>query len=152
MIIDTSILLAIFFNEEHKPWSKKVLEEHASNLKMSFVNLAEVLILLRSRRPGAYDEIKTELFKRPIQFVSPSLGQIEMVAQARIQYPSLNFGDCFVYALAKEQQNDSVATLDSDFLKTDLKVVHPTNFDSIYGMALKAPLNPSPRFKSEDDL
>lgn len=100
-----------------------ILEKHVADLKMSTINLTEVMILLKSRRPAIYEQAKQELLKRPLQFIAPDIEQAELAAEARLKYP-LNLGDCFVYALAKTE-NSPVITLDSDFKKTDLTVIFP---------------------------
>jgi ribonuclease VapC len=123
MIVDTSVLLAILFDEKYADWAEGILEKHVADLKMSTINLTEVMILLKSRRPAIYEQAKQELLKRPLQFIAPDIEQAELAAEARLKYP-LNLGDCFVYALAKTE-NSPVITLDSDFKKTDLTVIFP---------------------------
>jgi uncharacterized protein with PIN domain len=55
--------------------------------------------------------------------VPPSVEQARVAAAARLRYP-LNLGDCFVYALAVEEQS-SILTLDGDFRAVDCSVVTP---------------------------
>ena len=57
MVVDTSILLAVFFNEKFGPWALDRLQEHADSLRMSTVNYAEALILIQDRQPQLFDEI-----------------------------------------------------------------------------------------------
>lgn len=125
MIVDTSILLSIVFDEEHGAWSEDVLARHSRDLKMSTINLTELLILLKRRRPGTEEEVKGLLYKKPISFFDATRAHAETAATARVMYKDLNFGDCFAYALAKEHACP-IITLDADFLKTDLEVIHPT--------------------------
>ena len=49
MVVDTSILLAVFFNEEFGPWAADRLSESQPHLRMSTVNYAEALILIGDR-------------------------------------------------------------------------------------------------------
>lgn len=121
MVIDTSAFLAIIFNEKKGAQIADILENHADELRMSTVNLAEVLILVENRQPQHFNDIREELFSSSIRFVPPSLKQAEIAAKARLLYP-LNLGDCFAYALAKDE-GVSLLTLDEDFRKTDLKLV-----------------------------
>ncbi len=58
MVVDTSVLLAVFCAEEHAGWAVERLREHAAELRMSTVNLAEVLIRVRDRQPQGYDTIR----------------------------------------------------------------------------------------------
>ena len=125
MIVDASVLLAVFFREKEEAWAREQLSRHGDNLKMSTVNLAEVLILVREKRPAIFEEVKGEINKAWfITFVPPSVEQAHRAAWARHKYKSLNFGDCFVYALAKED-NSPVLTLDGDFKTTDIEVLTP---------------------------
>lgn len=121
MVVDTSILLAIVFNEAHGPWCVKQLQDHAAELMMSTVNYAEVLILISDRQPQLAPQLREKISALPIRFVAPTIEQAEIAAEARLKFP-LNLGDCFAYALAKEQ-NCGLLTLDRDFRKTDLLVL-----------------------------
>jgi ribonuclease VapC len=121
MVIDTSILLAIFFNEKKSSWAEEQMEKNVTALRMSTVNLAETLILLQDRQPQFFETIRDEILSSPIRFVPPSVSQAEIAASARLEYP-LNLGDCFAYALAKEE-GCPILTLDPDFKKTDVQVL-----------------------------
>ncbi len=123
MVVDSSILLAIVFNEAKGPWCVKQLQDHAAELLMSTVNYAEVLILISDRQPKLASQLRDQISALPIRFVSPTVQQAEIAAQARMKFP-LNLGDCFAYALAKEQ-DCGLLTLDRDFRNTDLLVLLP---------------------------
>jgi ribonuclease VapC len=90
---------------------------------MSTVNLAEVLILVEDRQPQIVSNIRAAIFGSSIRFVPPSTAHAEIAAKTRLRYP-LNLGDCFAYALAKEE-GCPIMTLDKDFKVTDLKVISP---------------------------
>jgi ribonuclease VapC len=90
---------------------------------MSTVNYAEVLILVQDRQPGAYQEIRDAIESSSIRLIPPTERHAEIAASARLRYP-LNLGDCFAYALAKDE-NRSLLTLDRDFRRSDLKVILP---------------------------
>ncbi len=123
MVIDTSALLAVFFNEAYGPWVTDRLTESKTALRMSTVNYSEALILIQDRQPHLFEELRTRLLRSPIRMVPPSQGQAEIAAEARLRYP-LNLGDCFAYALAKDEQV-ALLTLDRDFRRTDLSLVLP---------------------------
>jgi ribonuclease VapC len=123
MVVDTSILLAVFFNEKFGPWALDRLQEHADSLRMSTVNYAEALILIQDRQPQLFDEIHNAIRASSIRLVAPTAEQAEIAASARLRYP-LNLGDCFAYAVAK-QEECPLLTLDRDFRKTDVPVVFP---------------------------
>ncbi len=123
MVVDTSALLAVFFAEPHGPWVVSQLNTHWGELKMSTVNLTETLILLRDRQPTAYDALEERLFQSGIAFVAPDASQTLEAARARLRFP-LNLGDCFAYALAR-QENCPILTLDRDFRSVDIPVLIP---------------------------
>ncbi len=123
MVIDTSALLAITFNEKRGPWCLDKMQENTKALRMSTVNLAEAFILIQSKQPQLYSEIFAKILSSSIRFVPPSVKQAEIAASARIRYP-LNLGDCFAYALAKDE-GCTLLSLDTDFKKTDISVICP---------------------------
>lgn len=123
MVVDTSILLAVFFNEASGPWALDQLQKHRQQLRMSTVNYAEVLILIYDRQPQLCDEIREKIQESSIRLVPPTAEQAEIAARARLRYP-LNLGDCFAYALAKHE-DCPLLTLDRDFRRTDVKVIIP---------------------------
>lgn len=123
MVVDTSVLLAIFFAEEHASWAVDRLEEHAAELRMSTVNLAELLIRVRDRQPQLHEEIERRVLESGIRLVAPDVQQARIAAEARGRYP-LNLGDCFVYALAKAE-GCGILTLDRDFRSVDCPVLLP---------------------------
>lgn len=123
LVIDTSALLAVFFNEAHGEWAKQQLES-ASTLAMSTINLAETLIHLRDRQPTQHKMLEQRLATSSIVFIPPDAAQASIAATARLNIKALNFGDCFAYALAKTH-NAALLTLDSDFKKADITLRMP---------------------------
>jgi ribonuclease VapC len=123
MIIDSSIILAIYFQETHGDWAAEQLDLFHDNLKMSTVNLTEVLIRLEDRQPENFPVLATQLLNSSIKFIAPDVQQSQIAASTRSRFP-INLGDCFVYALAKVNQ-DKILTLDSDFKKTDAELIFP---------------------------
>ena len=123
MVVDTSILLAIFFNEKFGPWATDQLQQNRRDLRMSTVNYAEALILIQDRQPQLFASIREAIEASSVRLVAPTAGQAETAASARLRYP-LNLGDCFAYALAKHE-DCPLLTLDRDFRRTDLTVVLP---------------------------
>lgn len=123
MVIDTSVILAIFFKEPYYDWAIEQLNLHRHELRMSTVNLTETLIRLKDRQPQLYPKLEEELLYNGIRFVTPDIHQAKIAAEARMHYP-LNLGDCFVYALA-QQENCPILTLDKDFRVLPRPVVMP---------------------------
>ena len=123
MVVDTSALLAVFFNEKAGPWVLDQLQANSGELAMSTVSYAELLILVQDRQPKAYPEIREAIENSSIRLVPPTQHHAEMAASARLRFP-LNLGDCFAYALAKDEDR-RLLTLDRDFRRCDLDVVLP---------------------------
>jgi len=90
---------------------------------MSTINYAEALIVSGERFPDRLGAVQEAIARSAIQLIPPSAVHAEIAAAARIRFP-LNLGDCFAYALAKEQ-NCPLLTLDRDFRRCDIDVVLP---------------------------
>lgn len=123
MVVDTSVILAILFNERHAAWAAEQLETHTTELRMSTVNLAESLIRIRDRQPQLANELEERVVTSGIRFVPPDVEQARLAADARLRF-SLNLGDCFAYALGKTE-GSTILSLDSDFRQVDIPVVLP---------------------------
>lgn len=121
MVLDTSALLAVFFNEDKGSAIARILQEHASELRMSTVNLSETLILVQDRQPQLFEGLRLLLLGSNIRFVAPDAAHAVLAAEARMKFP-LNLGDCFAYALAKSE-GCPILTLDEDFSQTDIPMV-----------------------------
>jgi ribonuclease VapC len=116
-------LLAVFLDEDSGPWVSEQLEANQPALRMSVVNYTELLILIADRRPSELAEIRQRVERSVIRLVPATVEHAEIAAKARRRYP-LNLGDCFAYALAKEQACP-LLTLDRDFRRCDIEVVLP---------------------------
>jgi ribonuclease VapC len=123
MVVDTSALLAILFEEPGAQWAAEQLDKHARELRMSTVNLAETLIRLRDRQPQLADGLEEQVLSAGIRFVPPDTEQARVAAAARLRFP-LNLGDCFAYALAVTE-GVPILTLDDDFRRLDYPVLLP---------------------------
>jgi ribonuclease VapC len=125
VVVDTSALLALLFDEPNARWVADQLDAHARDLVMSTVNLAETLILLNDRQPTLYSSLERRVLESAIRFVGPDIAQARIASEARIRFP-LNLGDCFAYALASIE-GLPVLTLDADFKRTDIEVLFPAS-------------------------
>lgn len=123
MVVDTSVLLAVFFNENNAGWCTDQMQAHAQDLRMSTVNLTEALIRIKDRLPQHFEKIRDEILESTIRFVPPTVNQSLITAEARLSF-KINLGDCFAYALAKDE-GCPILTLDRDFCRTDADVVMP---------------------------
>lgn len=123
MVVDTSVLLAVFFAEDDGEWAAEQLAEHSGKLRMSTVNLTETMIRVRDRQPNLAEEIEEKLLQSGIRFVAPDVRQAMIAAEARLRYP-LNLGDCFAYALAVVE-DCTILAKDRDFRNVDRPVLLP---------------------------
>jgi len=123
MVVDTSAILAIYFNELHGPWPAEQLQTHAGQLRMSTVNLTEALIRIRDHQPARADELQDLLLNSEIRFIPPDERQAKIAADARLRFP-INLGDCFAYALARVE-GCSILAIDQDFRAVDVPLVLP---------------------------
>lgn len=123
MVVDTSAVLAVFFDEPNAAWVATQLTNHERALRMSTVNLAEALIRIRDRQPQLAGDLEDRLLSSGIRFVAPDVRQAQIAATARLMFP-LNLGDCFAYALAKTE-DCGILTLDADFRVVDCPVLAP---------------------------
>ena len=58
MVVDTSVILAVYFDDPQAAWAAEQLTRHAGQLRMSTVNLTEVLIRLRDRQPTLASDLQ----------------------------------------------------------------------------------------------
>jgi ribonuclease VapC len=123
VVVDTSALLAVIFHESLGPWAADQLQANRGYLLMSSVNYAEVLMLLQAKQPTHSELIREAIERTSIRLVPSTPQHAEIAAAARLKYP-LNMGDCFAYALAKEE-DCPLLTLDRDFRNVDIDVVLP---------------------------
>jgi ribonuclease VapC len=123
LVVDTSALLAIILDESPASWAASHLQASRPNVQMSIVNYAEALILAADRFPDRQRAVQDAIHHSAIRLVAPTASQAEIVAWARLRYP-LNLGDCFAYALAREEKCP-LLTLDRDFRNCDIKVILP---------------------------
>jgi uncharacterized protein with PIN domain len=123
LVVDTSAILAIFFQQIHGTWAADQLAAHQGQLRMSTVNLAEALIVIRDRQPALADELERRLLESEIRFVPLDQSQAQIAARARLLFP-LNRGDCFAYALAPAE-SCGILTVDSDFRSVNVQVTLP---------------------------
>jgi len=126
MVIDTSAVLAIFLAEPERQKFLELIREDGSRL-ISAANALETAIVLETRRGiAAGREFDLFLHRLGIEIVSVDGDQVE-VARAgwrrfgKGRHPaSLNFGDCFAYALSKTSGEPLLAK-GNDFSKTDVQ-------------------------------
>ena len=128
MVLDTSAVVCILTDEPERASFISAMEMDQVKL-MSAVSLLETVIVLESRFGRGFGT-KVDLWLRaagveivPFDMVQSSLAQDAWRSYGKGRHPAaLNFGDCCVYALAK-QTGESLLFKGNDFNQTDLLLV-----------------------------
>ncbi|MCO5162422.1 MAG: type II toxin-antitoxin system VapC family toxin [Mesorhizobium sp.] len=122
IVVDTSALMAIILNEAYAVRCRDVLRDSEDNL-ISAGTLAEAMIVAGGR--GIGDEMAELVGGNGLQVVDVTEARSRLVADAYRRWgkgyhrASLNFGDCFAYALAQER-NCPLLFVGNDFAQTDI--------------------------------
>lgn len=130
MIIDTSAIVSMYKQESIGNRVLDVAKYTTERIRMSAACYLEAGIVLDERQEtvlsNRLDQL-IELLRITIEAVTPN--QAKLARQAYRDYgkgsghkASLNFGDCFTYALAKET-GEAVLFVGNDFSHTDLAAV-----------------------------
>lgn len=123
IVVDTSALMAILLDEPDAERCMTALAAEA-DVAMSAGTLAEALIVAGRRNIAS--EMTTLVEGLGIDIVPVSASGSAKVAQAYARWgkgvhsASLNFGDCFAYALARETASPLLFVGD-DFARTDVE-------------------------------
>ncbi len=125
MIVDSSALLAILFDEsDAKTYAKAIAE--SDSCSMSAATFVEVAIVVEAQTKDAGTRQFDALFRKTGIVIAPvTEEQAHAARQAysdfgKGRHPAgLNFGDCFSYALAKTT-GEPLLFKGEDFKKTDI--------------------------------
>lgn len=125
MIIDTSALLAVLYQEADADWYINAIAE-ASICRMSAANFLEAAINIDAYGDAeASRQLDTFVRRAGIEIVAVTGHQAQIARQAYRDFgkgrhkAALNFGDCFAYALAREV-DESLLFKGNDFTHTDI--------------------------------
>ncbi len=126
MIVDTSAVLAVLFHEPDAERFARAITT-APSRRMSAATLLETTIVLESRSgPAAGYELDAFLQEARIELEPVTADQAQAARRAwrrfgKGNHPAgLNFGDCFVYALA-ETTREPLLFKGRDFELTDIE-------------------------------
>jgi ribonuclease VapC len=125
MAVDTSALMAIVFNETQADACIAALEAE-ENILISAGTMAEALIVAERRNVG--EELTRLIEGLGFDVVAITPASARRIAQAYARWgkginpAALNFGDCFAYAVAKEN-SCRLLYVGGDFAKTDITSV-----------------------------
>ena len=126
MIVDTSAVIAILFNESESGLFQEKIAE-AVQSRMSVVNFLEAAIVVEGRRGAvAGDSLDDYLEDAAIELEPVTIDQMQTARRAwrrfgKGNHPAgLNFGDCFAYALAATTR-EPLLFKGADFALTDIE-------------------------------
>ena len=126
MVIDTSAIVAIAFDEPEAPSFEERIADDPVRL-ISAATLLETAMVIETRlgaRGGA--ELDLWLHKAGVEIVAVNSEQADIARRAwrhfgKGRHPAgLNFGDCFSYALASLTQ-EPLLFKGADFVETDIR-------------------------------
>jgi ribonuclease VapC len=128
MVIDTSAIIAIALNEPEAPSFEQFIADDPVRL-ISAATLLEAAMVLETRLgdPGG-SELDLWLHKAGVEIVAVGAEHADKARRAWRRYgkgrhpASLNFGDCFSYALAA-LTDEPLLYKGNDFSQTDIRAV-----------------------------
>ncbi len=125
MIVDSSALLAVLFNERDAETYARAITI-ADGCRISAANFVEVAIVVEAQTQGSGSRQFDAFFRRAGIVIEPvTEDQAHAARQAYTDFgkgrhpAGLNFGDCFAYALAKTT-GERLLFKGEDFRKTDI--------------------------------
>ena len=128
MVIDTSAIIAVLLREADAAQFAEAIE-NASPRLLSAASLVEVSMVIETRKGDAGGrDLDLFIYRAGIEIVPVDHEQAEVARIAWRQYgkgrhpASLNYGDCFAYALAKVT-GSPLLFKGNDFSHTDLQCV-----------------------------
>ena len=126
MIVDTSVLVAILFNEDDADLFANALSMSELRL-ISAANYLETCIVIdRQRGVAAGRQLDSLIVRADVRVESVTKAQADIARQAYMDFgkgthpAGLNFGDCFSYALAKSMRMPLLFK-GEDFSLTDIE-------------------------------
>ena len=127
MVIDTSALLAILWNEPNSPHLLDAIELDP-RLRISAASIVESGIVVQARHGDAGErELDALIHRLAIDVVPVTAEQADIARSAYRRYgkgrheAALNYGDCFSYALAAVA-DEPLLFVGTDFSQTDVRV------------------------------
>ncbi len=135
MIVDSSAILAILFNEPDATVYATAIAS-AQSCRISAANCVEAAVVIESQSPAAGARQFDTFMRRAGITVEPVTEDHALLARqaysdfGKGRHPAgLNFGDCFSYALAMAT-GEPLLFKGNDFSQTDVKVFNSTERSS----------------------
>ena len=130
MIIDSSAILALLFNELDASVYATAIAD-ASSCRISAANYVETAVVVESQSPAAGGRQFDTFMRRAGIIIEPVTEEQALLARqayadfGKGRHPAgLNFGDCFSYALAMAYR-EPLLFKGNDFSRTDVQVALP---------------------------
>lgn len=123
IVVDTSAIMAVLLEEKPSPSIMACLVDN--ELCMSAGTYSELLIVASAR--GLLDEVSELIPAIGVEIITLDGASARAVQKAFVKWgkgkhpASLNFGDCFAYALAREKDMP-LLFVGNDFSKTDVDI------------------------------
>ena len=124
MIVDTSALLAILFNEsDAETYARAIAQADAP--RISAANFVEAAIVIEAQTKNSSSQLDAFMRRAGLAIEPITEEQAHVARQAYTDFgkgrhaAALNFGDCFAYALAKVTDNPLLFK-GKDFSQTDI--------------------------------
>ncbi len=125
VVVDSSVVVAIFKREPDAPDFIRRLSPFQKRM-ISAANYLEAAIVCESWGTPAFQEFDAAVSTLRLEIVPATLPQMEIARSAHRRFGKgrgkpgiLNFGDCFAYALAREN-NAPLLFKGGDFALTDI--------------------------------
>jgi ribonuclease VapC len=131
MVIDTSAIAAILFDEPEAPLYERAIVADPVRLMSAGTLLETALVVERRLGEAGGRELDLLVHRASLEIVSFTADQAEMARRAwrtfgKGRHPAgLNLGDCFAYALSRTS-GEPLLFKGVDFSRTDVEAVLPS--------------------------
>ncbi|HEY5210949.1 MAG TPA: type II toxin-antitoxin system VapC family toxin [Stellaceae bacterium] len=125
MVLDSSAIVAILFQEEDAAQFSLAIEQSSSRKMSAGTYLETGIVIEKSGRTAGAEDFDRLIEETQIEIVPFNMEQARIAREAYRRYgkgnhrAGLNFGDCFAYALAKVT-NEPLLFKGDDFGRTDI--------------------------------
>jgi ribonuclease VapC len=126
MVIDTSVLVAILYNEPETERFADAISRDPIRLVSAASVLEATMVVQSELGEAGWDDLDALLARSGIEIVAFTAEQLEIAREAFRRYgkgrhpAGLNFGDCFSYALARHA-GEKLLFKGDDFARTDME-------------------------------
>ena len=127
MVLDTSAILAILFNEPERPSFNRLIRADPIRLLSAVSRVEATMVVEGRKREAGRKDFEYLLAAASVRTMPVTPRQVEIACDAFRRYgkgrhsASLNLGDVFAYALAKAT-GEPLLFKGEDFARTDIAV------------------------------